>query len=42
MKIILETPRLILREMEQKDFADICRVLQDKETMYAYEHAFSD
>ena len=42
MKIILETPRLFLREMEQKDFADICRVLQDKETMYAYEHAFSD
>ena len=42
MKTILETPRLILREMTPSDLSAICRVLQDKETMYAYEHAFSD
>lgn len=42
MKVILETPRLLLREMTQSDLRAICRVLQDRETMYAYEHAFSD
>ena len=42
MKIILETPRLVLREMTPSDLSAICRVLQDKETMYASEHAFSD
>lgn len=42
MKTILETQRLILREMTPSDLSAICRVLQDKETMYAYEHAFSD
>lgn len=42
MKKILETDRLLLREMGQGDFADLCGILQDKETMYAYEHAFSD
>lgn len=39
---ILETERLYLRELEQEDLAAMCRVLQDAETMYAYEHAFSD
>ncbi len=42
MKKILETERLILREMTQDDYSDLCEILQDKETMYAYEHAFSD
>lgn len=42
MKKILETERLILREMTQNDYADLCEILQDKKTMYAYEHAFSD
>ena len=41
MKIILETDRLSLREMTPSDLSAICRVLQDRETMYAYEHAFS-
>lgn len=40
--IILETDRLILREMTQSDFEPLCKILQDKEVMYAYEHAFSD
>ena len=42
MQIILETERLYLREMEQGDFDDLCKILQDEETMYAYEGAFSD
>ena len=41
MKKILETERLILREMTQDDYGDLFEILQDKETMYAYEHAFS-
>ena len=45
MKKILETDRLILRELErdnEKDYKGLCSILQDRETMYAYEHAFSD
>lgn len=45
MKKILETDRLILRELEknnEKDYKGLASILQDKETMYAYEHAFSD
>ncbi len=42
MKKILETPRLVLRELEQEDFAFLCAILQDEQTMYAYEGAFSD
>ena len=40
--MILETERLILREMTTSDYNDLCEILQDKEVMYAYEHAFSD
>ncbi|MEG1880090.1 MAG: GNAT family N-acetyltransferase [Oscillospiraceae bacterium] len=39
---ILETDRLILREMTQDDLLALCKILQDKDVMYAYEHAFSD
>lgn len=42
MKKILETKRLVLREMEPSDFSALCTILQDKDVMYAYEHAFSD
>lgn len=38
----LETERLYMRELEQSDFPALCRILQDEETMYAYEGAFSD
>lgn len=37
---ILETERLLLREMGQSDFPALCKMLQDREVMYAYEHAF--
>lgn len=42
MKMILETERLYLREMEQSDFDSLCKILKDDETMYAYEGAFND
>lgn len=40
--MILETKRLVLREMVPEDFDGLCRFLQDSSVMYAYEHAFSD
>lgn len=40
--MILETERLYLREMNQDDFQSLCKILQDEDTMYAYEGAFSD
>ena len=40
--MILETERLYLREMDQSDFNSLCKILQDEETMAAYEGAFSD
>ena len=40
--MILETKRLLLRELKKSDFAALCRTLQDRDAMYAYEHAFSD
>ena len=41
MNIVLQTERLILRELEEADLPSLCHTLQDKEAMYAYEHAFS-
>lgn len=40
--MIFETERLYLREMNQSDFNSLCKILQDEETMVAYEGAFSD
>ena len=40
--MILSTERLYLREMEPSKFEALGAMLQDKEVMYAYEHAFSD
>ena len=40
--MILETPRLILREMTQADYPALASILQDDRTMVAYEGAFSD
>ncbi|MEG2455145.1 MAG: GNAT family N-acetyltransferase [Oscillospiraceae bacterium] len=39
---MIETKRLLLRQMEQSDYQDLCKMLQDDEVMYAYEGAFSD
>ncbi len=40
--IILETKRLYLRRMNQSDYEALGKILQDEDTMYAYEGAFSD
>lgn len=40
--MVLETERLILREMGQSDFGDLAGILQDPEVVYAYEHHFTD
>lgn len=33
---------LNFRQITENDFYDLCTILQDKEIMYAWEHAFSD
>ena len=40
--MILETERLILRELEQGDLPDLAEMLQNPRVMYAYEHTFTD
>lgn len=40
--LILQTPRLILREMREDDFTALCAMLRDPDVMYAYAHAFSE
>lgn len=40
--MIIETERLILRKMDLEDYSALCKILQDEDVMYAYEHAFSD
>ncbi|MCP1111375.1 GNAT family N-acetyltransferase [Ohessyouella blattaphilus] len=40
--MVFETERLYLREMNKADFESLCKILQDEETMYAYEGKFSD
>lgn len=41
MKKIMETKRLIIRELSQEDIADLSQILQDPEVVYAYEHTFT-
>lgn len=40
--MILKTERLYLREIKQADFDSLCEILQDEDTMYAYEGSFSN
>lgn len=40
--MIIKTERLILRKMDNGDYSALCKILQDEDVMYAYEHAFSD
>lgn len=39
---MIETQRLLLRELNENDFDSLCKILQDKDVMYAYEGPFSD
>ena len=40
--IVLETDRLLLREMSLSDLGALSSILQDERVMYAYNGAFSD
>lgn len=40
--MVIETERMYLRELNQGDYDALCKILQDEETMYAYEGAFTD
>lgn len=42
MNSVLETSRLLLREMNQADYPSIAAIVQEEKTMYAYEGPFSD
>lgn len=39
---MIETERLYLRELRQADSDSLRKILQDEQTMYAYEGAFND
>lgn len=40
--LMIGTDRLYLREMNEADFPALCKILLDKDVMYAYEGAFSE
>ena len=40
--MIIETERLYLREMTESDYPDLCEMIQDEKTIYAYNGAMSD
>lgn len=40
--IVIQTERLLFRQMTQDDFDDLCAILCDDEVMYAYEGAFDE
>jgi RimJ/RimL family protein N-acetyltransferase len=40
--MVIETARLILRELTRADYPALAAILQDPEVMYAYEGPFSD
>jgi len=39
---MIKTKRLILRQITQDDFTDLCEILQDADVMYFWEHTFSE
>lgn len=39
---VIQTERLMLREITENDYEEIGSILQDIEIMYAWEKAFSD
>jgi len=41
-KKMIETKRLYLRELQPSDREALSKILQDEQTMYAYEGAFND
>ncbi|MGL4523566.1 MAG: GNAT family N-acetyltransferase, partial [Bacilli bacterium] len=41
MDIVLSTERLHFRRIRKEDEQELCKILQDEEIMYAWEHGFS-
>lgn len=41
-RVILETERLVVREMTEDDMEALAAILKDPEVMYAYGHDFTD
>ena len=40
--MVLQTERLMLREMRDSDYDALCLMLRDADVMYAYAHAFDE
>lgn len=40
--MMIETERLIIRKMNVLDYNDLCKIIQDKDVMYAYEGPYND
>lgn len=38
----IKTSRLTLQQLQPDNYESLCKILQDKDVMYAYEHAFDD
>ena len=41
-EIFLETERLRLRKMDEKDFGELAKMLKNPRVMYAWEYDFDD
>ena len=41
-EIFAQTDRLVPRKFNRNDYFNLCGILQDEKTMYAYESTFSD
>lgn len=41
LSVVAKSARLIFRKMTSSDIPQLCRMLQDAEVMYAWEHAFT-
>lgn len=39
---MIQTTRLVMREMTQADYPSIAAIVQDAQTMHVYEGPFSD
>lgn len=42
MNSVIQTPRLLLRKLTQDDFLALQPIFQDMQTMYAWEHTFTN
>ena len=40
--MVTESERLIFKKITEQDFSELCKMLQNIEVMYAWEHAFNE